>query len=143
MTVAKQNLAYSLPGNVKLRHVASPLLTWLAQITMLESKHIAPGRIRSSAFKRVHAIFSEEEKENFLIREEERDLAGRPSIRDINLTARTLKAFSRFGVKTVDGMQEMLDREARPYRIGDEVYAQAKEAMNAYRQEHPDQFTQS
>lgn len=73
-----------------------------------------------------------EEREEFKAREEERAKGGAPSIDELGLPNRSYYSLRRFGVKTVEGVNELLQRGVSTFQVGGKSTEVIRQALTNY-----------
>lgn len=82
---------------------------------------------------------TEEEKDAFERIEEQRLVQGVPSIIELKLSSRGFTSLYRFGVKTVQGVEDLLNRGVTPYHFGKKMSEDARRKLISYRESHQPQ----
>lgn len=81
--------------------------------------------------------FTRDEQYAFWDVERGRLEAGELSLNELYLTPRVYNGLKRFGVQTVIGLEEVMERGWKPRTLGSVLMKDAQSSLLAYRQDHP------
>lgn len=95
-------------------------------------KSIESERVYEQFKQSYHAGFSDEELKALKRREDERLKGGSDALLDLGLPSRLALPYYNLGIKTIEGLVEMLERDSQPRNIGEKSLLKVKAAIRSY-----------